>query len=404
MRVGYLNAADAERVAATEGGLNVWRRGGVADDDSGCSGCEAPQTSAVSARSDCLESALADIRAAQCAANMAGGVTRSAAELQRHGEHGKGGGCATRRAMLLARQKSNSTSTLFTRSTVSAHDVDAILNSVAVLLESMAVLTPEDGPGDPFHALVAAATAVRVAAPASSGAPSWWRGLGSWGSTLFTATAEEETAATEMVVSDCSDCSVDSIFHFLKRSFRYGGWSPEANVIAMVLLTRLLDNTAVTFHARTWRQLLLSSLLLAQKMWDDTPLNNSGFSELWRQIYPSTVIDLQLVNQMELLFLDLLNYDLHIDCATYHGFYFELHALANEGKQLALRPLSARQARSLEAHSRDFGDAFSRRAAAAQKRAQLKHRLGEHTVALCERNWERRAAAKDELCGRLVLS
>ena len=70
----------------------------------------------------------------------------------------------------------------------------------------------------------------------------------------------------------------------------------------------MFDVCLASFSERNWDKLLLCSLLLAQKMWDDTPLANKCFPELWHQIYPGCrdKMDLQLVNQMELLFLDML--------------------------------------------------------------------------------------------------
>ena len=70
----------------------------------------------------------------------------------------------------------------------------------------------------------------------------------------------------------------------------------------------MFDVCLASFSERNWDKLLLCSLLLAQKMWDDTPLANIDFPELWRQIYPGCrdTMDLQLVNQMEKRFLEML--------------------------------------------------------------------------------------------------
>jgi hypothetical protein len=40
--------------------------------------------------------------------------------------------------------------------------------------------------------------------------------------------------------------------------------------------------TEVTFNFNNWDKILLCSLLLAQKLWDDTPLANVDFPAIWQ--------------------------------------------------------------------------------------------------------------------------
>ena len=67
-------------------------------------------------------------------------------------------------------------------------------------------------------------------------------------------------------------------------------------------------------------------------------------------------IDLYDINQMEISFLQQLNFDVHVSRSTYLQFYFELHALTGEGKQWSLNPLTDEQAYMLEANSREIKD------------------------------------------------
>jgi hypothetical protein len=66
-----------------------------------------------------------------------------------------------------------------------------------------------------------------------------------------------------------------------------------------------------------WDKILLCALLLAQKLWDDTPLANVDFPAIWQNVYPQEVIDLKVVNSMEKLFLVMLSYDVHVSRSTY---------------------------------------------------------------------------------------
>merc|ERR1719421_1443738 len=118
----------------------------------------------------------------------------------------------------------------------------------------------------------------------------------------------------------------------MKRAFTIAQWSPESNVIAMVLLTRLATSTDVTLNDRNWDKLLLCAFLLAQKLWDDTPLANVDFPLLWQQINNIEAdFDLRAVNRMEKLFLTKLHFDIHVDRKTYTQFYFELYSLTGSG-------------------------------------------------------------------------
>ena len=89
---------------------------------------------------------------------------------------------------------------------------------------------------------------------------------------------------------------------FMKESFDLAMWSPECNIIALVslmfllflvisrlcekvLITRLIGSTEVTFNFNNWDKILLCALLLAQKLWDDTPLANVDFPAIWQVMH-----------------------------------------------------------------------------------------------------------------------
>ena len=124
----------------------------------------------------------------------------------------------------------------------------------------------------------------------------------------------------------------------MKESFTLGMWSPECNIISLVLITRLIGSTSVTLNCNNWDKILLCALLLAQKLWDDTPLANVDFPAIWQNVYPNETIDLKVVNSMEKLFLIQLHYDVHVSRSTYTQFYFELRDLSEQA--FPLEPLS----------------------------------------------------------------
>lgn len=277
------------------------------------------------------------------------GSSSRASGAHASGAHGSGASAERTRA-LLERQKSSSTSTVFLKSTIDVPDVDRILLSVSVLLQKM-IAVCEDPDSDPFLRCLPARARARMSVPRVHDPHSW--------------------DAAEVIPS------VQEIFQFANRCFRIAKWSPEANIIAMVLMTRLATGTDVELNDRNWDKLLLCAFLLAQKMWDDTPLGNVDFPLLWSQVNNIRAdFDLRAINHMEKLFLNKLHYDIHVDRKTYTQFYFELNALTQQSQPGAgaeggggragglLKPISAEAAAKLEVRS-----------AAVQRRLDTARRL-----------------------------
>jgi len=197
---------------------------------------------------------------------------------------------------------------MFVQSTISVPDVDRILLSVSLLLEQM-ICDPTDDNADLFNP-------IEITGQARTRNPDQCRAL--------------------------------HIFRFMKESFDLAMWSPECNIIALVLITRLIGSTEVTFNFNNWDKILLCALLLAQKLWDDTPLANVDFPAIWQCVYPNESIDLSVINSMEKQFLMKLHYDVHVSRSTYTQFYFELRELSEQ--KFPLEPLTDDQAGKLEAN------------------------------------------------------
>merc|ERR1719335_138406 len=125
---------------------------------------------------------------------------------------------------------------------------------------------------------------------------------------------------------------------------------------------RLLGSSEIRVHAGNWDILLLSSLMIAQKIWDDVALSNVDVPEIWRRVYPGRErINLTVVNKLERAFLDALHYDVFVSNATYSAVYFEVHSITNpygadmaqpEEQQFALTPSKAVQLEKNSANAR----------------------------------------------------
>ena len=107
----------------------------------------------------------------------------------------------------------------------------------------------------------------------------------------------------------------------MKALYDCAKFSPECLIIALVYINRLIAFTGLPLQPTNWRPLVLVSLLVAQKVWDDKYLSNLDFAF----IYP--FFSSQEINVLEKKFLELIQYNVAIKSTLYARYYFELRAL-----------------------------------------------------------------------------
>ncbi len=68
-------------------------------------------------------------------------------------------------------------------------------------------------------------------------------------------------------------------------------------------------------------------------MWDDVPLTNTDFPQLWAMCAPrASPFTIKQLTRMEAAFLRLINWQTNVSRAVYTQFFFELSSLALESK------------------------------------------------------------------------
>lgn len=127
--------------------------------------------------------------------------------------------------------------------------------------------------------------------------------------------------------------SVKAIYQFLKQVFEVGQFNAECCVISLVYINRLIGVTGLPLTQANWKPVAISALVLAQKVWDDTPLINADFSIL----YPALTV--KQINYLERKFLDLLEFKLAVSPSLYAQYYYELRSICEENA-LNFRPPS----------------------------------------------------------------
>ncbi|KRX00851.1 Cyclin-like protein [Pseudocohnilembus persalinus] len=154
--------------------------------------------------------------------------------------------------------------------------------------------------------------------------------------------------------------SVDNIYEFIKALYDCAQFSPECCIICLVYINRLIAFTQMPLYPTNWRPLILCSLLVAQKVWDDKFLSNADFAF----IYPFFVTE--EINRLEAKFLELLQYKVTVKSALYAKYYFELRALFKNQEEFPLVPLDQQSAALLESRSSDVSKKEQEKAAHAK--------------------------------------
>eukprot|EP00345_Euplotes_harpa_P013044 CAMPEP_0168333070 /NCGR_PEP_ID=MMETSP0213-20121227/9365_1 /TAXON_ID=151035 /ORGANISM="Euplotes harpa, Strain FSP1.4" /LENGTH=258 /DNA_ID=CAMNT_0008337277 /DNA_START=11 /DNA_END=787 /DNA_ORIENTATION=+ len=142
--------------------------------------------------------------------------------------------------------------------------------------------------------------------------------------------------------------SIDNIREFMKALYCCIRFSPECCIISLVYINRLTAFTNALLQPDNWRPLILCSLLVAQKVWDDRHVDNSDFS----YIYP--FFTLSELNRLEQKFLQLIQYSVHVKSSLYANYYFKLRLLLeDEDGEFPLKPLSDKAIKLLELRSEE---------------------------------------------------
>jgi len=109
-----------------------------------------------------------------------------------------------------------------------------------------------------------------------------------------------------------------SIKSYLERIVKYSPCSPECYVLALIYIDRIIQQNAhFQLTSLNAHRLLITSVLVASKYYDDTFYNNSYYSRVGGVSCPE-------LNALELEFLFLINFSLTVSPETFNCYSFEL--------------------------------------------------------------------------------
>lgn len=114
----------------------------------------------------------------------------------------------------------------------------------------------------------------------------------------------------------------------------------------LAYIDRIISFTDITLDHTNWRRVILSTLILASKVWEDQAVWNVDFCSVFPKV---TAQDL---GNLEKVLLRLLEFNVTLQASTYTKYYFELRAFAErDSKYFPLEPLDKEGAKRLESRS-----------------------------------------------------
>ena len=131
--------------------------------------------------------------------------------------------------------------------------------------------------------------------------------------------------------------SVRSIYQFLLHVFQRGRFQSELALLSLVYVHRAMASSRVALTPANFRPLLISSLCVANKMWDDTPLINADFRILYPQLLGCSSAHslskqqyLAVFNKLETQLCTAIDWNLAVSTDTFHLYLHELQAIWTE--------------------------------------------------------------------------
>lgn len=156
---------------------------------------------------------------------------------------------------------------------------------------------------------------------------------------------------------------------FFRELFTKSQMEMECIIMSLIYMERLTRVTEgrVQVGAHNWKSLLVGSMIMASKVWDDLSMWNADFS----QVCPE--FNLQRINELELALLEFLHYSVKVTASDYAKYYFHLRSyscrlgLTHDLK--SLQPLDMDNAHKLSVLSANY-EAGAVQAEKLKRRAQ----------------------------------
>ncbi|CAN8280410.1 unnamed protein product [Cochlearia groenlandica] len=116
-----------------------------------------------------------------------------------------------------------------------------------------------------------------------------------------------------------------SIGSYLDRIFKYSCCSPSCFVIAHIYIDKFLHRTRTHLKPLNVHRLVITSVMLAAKVFDDRYYNNAYYARVGG-------VSTRELNRLEMKLLFALDFKLHVDPQTFHAHCCQLEKQNNDDK------------------------------------------------------------------------
>jgi len=108
-----------------------------------------------------------------------------------------------------------------------------------------------------------------------------------------------------------------SIYDYVERIFKYAACSSECFVLALIYIDRIIQRQGFVINSLNVHRVVITSIMLAAKFFDDHYFKNGFYAKVGG-------VPCNEMNSLEVEFLFLLNFSLHVPPETYRKYYIEL--------------------------------------------------------------------------------
>lgn len=143
------------------------------------------------------------------------------------------------------------------------------------------------------------------------------------------------------------------IYKFMKNLFTSAQLTSECAIVSLIYLERVLTYAEIDLCPANWKRLLLGSILLASKVWDDQAVWNVDYCQILKDI------NVDNMNELERQYLVLMQFNINVPSSVYAKYYFDLRKLDEDVTGThPVKQLTKEKAIKLEATSSVCKDKF----------------------------------------------
>ncbi|CAI2374587.1 unnamed protein product [Moneuplotes crassus] len=144
---------------------------------------------------------------------------------------------------------------------------------------------------------------------------------------------------------DTTPSSFEQIFNTIKQLTNLAKMESEIPIMALVYMEKLMKKTGILINENNWKRIVLITLCVASKIWDDDSFENEHFAQVYKDI------PLREISRLEKTFLNLIEYEVMVSRKQFTKYSFILNTFCNDSMKNFETPAKQRSLKKLEFQS-----------------------------------------------------